>query len=276
MPQRLRRALHQMVQSLPCTTRCKACVSFLSTLIRRLTDCGGRSFPTFFLHSWSGRGGLAAGATIAAKRNGVRRLAAALPLASLLAGGGSKLPVPKAGASSRTPQRLRHWNTALYPAEVRGRRSTVKTLLMPFLLFSAVAWAQTAGNRYADSLDLARPQEYSAYRASSGNPVEFSNMDDKQIMPGETLVIGDLAGPGMVAHIWITAAESEFAWPRLLRLRVYYDGAKTPSVDAPLGDFFAVGHGYERNVDSLMVRNSSFGRARNSYWPMPSKAAPAR
>lgn len=152
----------------------------------------------------------------------------------------------------------------------------MKTLLMPFLLFSAVAWAQTAGNRYADSLDLARPQEYSAYRASSSDPVEFSNMDDKQIMPGETLVIGDLAGPGMVAHIWITAAENEFAWPRLLRLRVYYDGAKTPSVDAPLGDFFAVGHGYERNVDSLMVRNSSFGRARNSYWPMPSEAAPAR
>ena len=30
-----------------------------------------------------------------------------------------------------------------------------------------------------------------------------------------------------------------------------------------------MGHGYERNVNSLLVRNASFGRARNSYWPMP-------
>ncbi len=42
-----------------------------------------------------------------------------------------------------------------------------------------------------------------------------------------------------------------------------------PSVDAPLGDFFAVGHGLERPVDSLMIRDGSDGRARNSYWPMP-------
>ncbi len=64
-------------------------------------------------------------------------------------------------------------------------------------------------------------------------------------------------------------ADSEFGWPRLLRLRVYYDGSSTPSVDAPLGDFFAVGHGFERPVQSLMIRDSSDGRSRNSYWPMP-------
>jgi hypothetical protein len=50
---------------------------------------------------------------------------------------------------------------------------------------------------------------------------------------------------------------------------VYYDGKKTPSVDVPLGDFFGVGHGYERNLESMVIRDSSFGRARNSYWPMP-------
>jgi len=76
-------------------------------------------------------------------------------------------------------------------------------------------------------------------------------------MPGETLVMADLQGAGMVSHIWLTVADNEFAWPRLLRLRVYYDGYKTPSVDAPIGDFFAVGHGSERNVESTMIRNSS-------------------
>jgi hypothetical protein len=67
----------------------------------------------------------------------------------------------------------------------------------------------------------------------------------------------------------LTVAENEYGWPRLLRLRVYYDGKKTASVDSPLGDFFGVGHGLERNLDSMMVQDSSLGRARNSYWPMP-------
>lgn len=39
--------------------------------------------------------------------------------------------------------------------------------------------------------------------------------------------------------------------------------------DAPIGDLFAVGNGAEAGVESLMVRNSSDGRARNCYWPMP-------
>jgi D-arabinan exo alpha-(1,3)/(1,5)-arabinofuranosidase (non-reducing end) len=96
-----------------------------------------------------------------------------------------------------------------------------------------------------------------------------SNDDSKRIMPGETLDLADLTGPGVVTHIWVTVADNEYAWPRLLRLRVYYDGHKTPSVDSPIGDFFGVGHGYESELDSMMVRDASFGRAKNSYWPMP-------
>jgi hypothetical protein len=143
-------------------------------------------------------------------------------------------------------------------------------LIFALLILSSVAsFAQAPAGDSFDSLGLSRQKAYSSYRASSGNRYVYSNEDDKHIMPGETLVIADLKGPGMIAHIWSTVAENEFAWPRLLRLRVYYDGHKTPSVDVPYGDFFAVGHGAERDVNSMMVRNSSFGRARNSYWPMP-------
>ena len=137
------------------------------------------------------------------------------------------------------------------------------------LLFSTAACAQTPANDYQDALGLARLKNYTSARVSTGNRFIYSNDDSKRIMPGETLEVADLTGPGMVTHIWITVAQNEFAWPRLLRFRVYYDGHKTPSVDAPLGDFFAVGHGAERDVNSMMVRDSSFGRARNSYWPMP-------
>lgn len=137
--------------------------------------------------------------------------------------------------------------------------------LFSIVLLSACALAQGP----FELQDLARLKTFSAQRVSSGNRYTGSNDDSKRIMPGETYVMADLTGPGVVSHIWLTAADNEFGWQRLVRLRVYYDGRKTPSVDVPLGDFFGVGHGYDRNLDSMMVRDSSFGRARNSYWPMP-------
>lgn len=132
------------------------------------------------------------------------------------------------------------------------------------ILLAACGLSQTP-----DLLDLPRLKTFSAHRVSSNNRFVGSNDDSKRIMPGETFVMADLQGPGVVSHIWITVADNEYAWPRLARLRVYYDGRKTPSVDVPLGDFFGVGHGYEKDLDSLPIRNSSNGRARNAYWPMP-------
>ncbi len=143
--------------------------------------------------------------------------------------------------------------------------------VLPLLLFVGCAAAQTPG--MSSLLDLPRVKNFSAHRVSSDNRFRRSNDDSKRIMPGETLVMANLTGPGSVNHIWLTVADNEYAWPRLVRLRVYYDGKKTPSVDVPLGDFFGVGHGYDRDLDSLPVRDSSFGRARNSYWPMPFRSS---
>jgi len=146
---------------------------------------------------------------------------------------------------------------------------TLQKLALPALAFGALVLGQKPASEVRADLDIARLKDYSAHRVSSDNPDPASNDDSKHILPGETLIMADLTGSGIVTHIWVTVADNEFAWPRLLRLRVYYDGHNTPSVDAPLGDFFAVGHGLERDLNSAMVRNSSFGRARNSYWPMP-------
>src|SRR5690348_13721994 len=120
-----------------------------------------------------------------------------------------------------------------------------------------------------DPFHLTEQQQFTAQRSSSNNPDWSSNDDSKRPIPGETIVLADLTGPGAITHLWMTIADNEYGWPRLLRLRIYYDGSPTPSVDAPVGDFFAVGNGVEREVNSLMVRNSSDGRARNCYWPMP-------
>ena len=136
-------------------------------------------------------------------------------------------------------------------------------------LAPAPAPAQTSPLPPLDALRFAQMKDAKAERVSSSSPNPDSNNDSKQPIPGETLTLADLEGPGVVTHIWLTIAANEYAWPRLMRLRVYYDGNAEPSVDSPVGDFFAVGHGFERWVKSEMIRASSDGRARNSYWPMP-------
>src|SRR5512140_41267 len=147
----------------------------------------------------------------------------------------------------------------------------------PSILALSAVWLVAAVNgcvepsalQISDPYRLTAPKNFTAHRASSNNPDWSSNDDSKRPIPGETIVLADLQGPGVINHIWMTIADNEYGWPRLLRLRVYYDGSEIPSVDAPIGGFFAVGNGFESEVESLMVRNSSAGRARNCYWPMP-------
>ena len=75
------------------------------------------------------------------------------------------------------------------------------------------------------------PSASSSPRASSPagprrtTPTRESNDDSQRPIPGETVVLADLEGPGVVSHIWLTVAANEYGWPRLLRLRVYYDGS---------------------------------------------------
>jgi hypothetical protein len=105
--------------------------------------------------------------------------------------------------------------------------------------------------------------------SSSAEDWENSNNDARQIGPGQTLTLGELDGPGRITHIWFTIAGSDRFYSRSTVLRVYWDGQDAPAIEAPLGDFFAVGHGMDRDVTSAMVANSSYGRAFNCYWPMP-------
>jgi hypothetical protein len=51
-------------------------------------------------------------------------------------------------------------------------------------------------------------------------------------------------------------------------LRFYWDGEETPSIECPVGDFFAAGWGKYAQVNSLAVAVNP-GSAFNSYWTMP-------
>ncbi len=95
------------------------------------------------------------------------------------------------------------------------------------------------------------------------------NGDCRWIKPGGSLVVADLEGPGRIVHIWVTIADQEPFYSRLLTLRIYWDGETHPSVECPIGDFFGIGMGVDKAFTSLPVCVTSEGRGRNCYWPMP-------
>ena len=82
---------------------------------------------------------------------------------------------------------------------------------------------------------------------------------------GSTETLAEIDGPGVVQHIWITVNPKVY---RDVIFRIYWDGEKTPSVETPLGDFFACGHARRAKVNSLPVAVNPAGGF-NSYWPMP-------
>jgi hypothetical protein len=85
-----------------------------------------------------------------------------------------------------------------------------------------------------------------------------------EIKAGETFTLADITGPGAIQHIWMTPTGH---W-RFSILRVYWDGETTPSIEVPVGDFFAAGWGKYGQISSLAVAVNP-GSAFNSYWTMP-------
>jgi hypothetical protein len=84
------------------------------------------------------------------------------------------------------------------------------------------------------------------------------------IEPGRAFTLGEIVGPGAIQHIWMTPTGN---W-RFAVLRMYWDGEAEPSVEVPVGDFFAMGWGRYAQISSLAVCVNP-GSAFNSYWVMP-------
>lgn len=84
------------------------------------------------------------------------------------------------------------------------------------------------------------------------------------IAPGQTFTLGEITGSGAVQHIWMTPTGN---W-RYSILRMYWDDEATPSVEVPVGDFFAMGWGKYAPITSQAICVNP-GSAFNSYWQMP-------
>ncbi|MEJ1238734.1 glycoside hydrolase family 172 protein [Chryseolinea sp. T2] len=98
-------------------------------------------------------------------------------------------------------------------------------------------------------------------KKAKGHPAEF-------MAPGETKELMNYNGAGTIRRIWITVSRRTQATLRAIRLEMYWDGASTPAVSAPLGDFFGVGLGRKTPFENALFSDPE-GRSFTSYIPMP-------
>lgn len=84
------------------------------------------------------------------------------------------------------------------------------------------------------------------------------------IKPKQTVTIAEINGSGAIQQIWMTPTGN---W-RFSIIRMYWDDEKEPSVECPIGDFFASAYNSYAQLSSLAVCVNP-GRAFNCYWKMP-------
>jgi hypothetical protein len=170
---------------------------------------------------------------------------------------------------------------------MRCKRPLIQWLIGCLLPLTAVAQTDTFNGLGANLGNLARlsraetrsisPENFTGEKGKGGMAVkgtgENASRDLGQgwkVSPSvvvdakSTLVLADIKGGGAIQHIWMTPTGN---W-RFSILRFYWDGESTPSVEAPVGDFFACGWGRYAQLSSLPVCVNP-GSAFNCYWEMP-------
>lgn len=90
---------------------------------------------------------------------------------------------------------------------------------------------------------------------------------------GATHVLADIRGAGTIDRMWMTIEDRSPEALRELKLEMFWDGAATPAVSAPLGDFFLHGAGEMVPMETALLASPE-GRSFVSYLPMPFRKAP--
>ena len=71
-----------------------------------------------------------------------------------------------------------------------------------------------------------------------------------QVKAGQTVTLADIEGPGCINEFFITSNLAEY---RALVLRFYWDGEAAPSIEVPMGDFFARGGRPQERLQQLLA-----------------------
>jgi len=85
---------------------------------------------------------------------------------------------------------------------------------------------------------------------------------------GRSHTLADIKGAGTIDRMWITIEDRSPDALRGLRFEIFWDGAATPAVSAPLGDFFLHGASEMIPMETELLASPE-GRSFVSYIPMP-------
>jgi hypothetical protein len=144
----------------------------------------------------------------------------------------------------------------------------MRILLVLFGFFLFVVPGTVYGQASGDLLSgLTKPHDYVLKRISSYDRTG-GNDDYRPLAPGETLTLLDETGPGEISHVWITIASEEKFHLKKMVLRMYWDSERSPSVEAPVGDFFGLGLGQYILYQSVPLSVGG-DKALNCFFPMP-------
>src|SRR5262249_29744587 len=148
----------------------------------------------------------------------------------------------------------------------KGQSMRACFAVLSVLIGVAIA-AQAHAQDFTARPDLTRPMDYAFRHTSSADPTG-ANRDSLKVAPGETVTLLDEDGPGAISHIWFTFGDREPYHLKRIVLRIYWDGEATPSVEAPVGDFFGLGLGEYHSWQSEVLSVGSV-RSMNSFFQMP-------
>jgi hypothetical protein len=116
-------------------------------------------------------------------------------------------------------------------------------------------------------LGMARLRSYKARRSSSWDRTG-ANADAVPVAPGQAATLLDVQGAGVVTHIWFTIDSRDPHHLKNLVLRAWWDGESSPSIEAPIGDFYGLGLGeyyiYQSSLTAVAPQ-----KALNAYFKMP-------
>src|ERR1700690_4096742 len=107
-------------------------------------------------------------------------------------------------------------------------------VLLPYCLLTLPVLAQEPSTWLSN---LPQAKDYVQHRVSSYDR-SGGNGDARTIAAGGTLTLLHQAGPGVITHVWVTIGSDDPNHLKALVLRMYWDGDASPSVEAPIGDFF--------------------------------------
>jgi len=109
-------------------------------------------------------------------------------------------------------------------------------------------------------------------------PKEIAKIEKTVTLDSETVPLAEIHAPGVVRAVKMTLPLDDAINLERIRLRVTWDGAKHPSIDAPLCLFFGAGTFYNRDAREYLVKgfplNIRYDFAAKTvelgcYYPMP-------